>query len=153
MKRPKCSRSAGPWDGSPAPARALRCKDLPSHRRLREESEQPTRAGGKQTTHPGAGCCFRLGESVYRCIPLYISARERTKIITQSINKIWSPFGNNQRSQCDRSWHEHRRRVAEQNFRAWGVDPRIQNESLKTDSLTILGVLRAFIACGKWLWR
>jgi len=51
------------------------------------------------------------------CMPPCISARERTKIITQSSHEVRRPPGNNQQNQCNHSWHQRQRRAAEQNFR------------------------------------
>lgn len=98
------------------------------------------RARGKQETCSRASCCLGLDESVAvdLCLPVSISARERMKIITQSVNKIWSPFGNNQWNRCKCRRQEHHCRAPEQNFRVWGADP--------CDLLTTLSQLCVFIA-------
>lgn len=112
LKSSKCSRSGSAWT---------------------EVSKQPMHARGKQETCPEASCWLGLDESaaVDLCLPLSTSARERTKIITQSINKIWSPFGNNQWNRCKCRRQEHHCRAFEQNFRVWGADPHMQKGALK----------------------
>lgn len=89
--------------------------------------------------YPGASCCLRLSESaaLNLCILLSVTARERTKLVTWSINKVWSPFGNNQRNQWKHRWQERQVcRAAEQNFMAWDVDPQLQEGALKPACLT-----------------